>query len=1106
MKKYRFGLDVGTNSLGWSVLELNNKDAPCRIESAGVRIFSDGRNLKDKTTLKASRRVARSARRRRDRFLQRQKSLINRLKKAELFPMEEGAMKKLQGLNPLKLRAEALEKELHPHHIGRALFHLNQRRGFKSNRKDRSEETTSGKVSKSIRLLLEGMNLISSQLSKEEYKKLSGEGKKKARQKEAQDRRDALTKLFDNKKRTYGAFLWKRQQKRKGTRARPGVGEDGKLYDIYPQRELYEDEFKKIWETQKAYHSNLMTDEAQKEIFDAIFRQRPLKAQEVGKCSYLSKENRAYKAMPSFQRYRIYQEVNNLEWGTWKGKKRLIDYPKARDRIVKLLEIVESKNGLLVWSKMKKALKEIKVIDEDVNDVNFNFETPKRKGFEGNLTTKVMQHEDCVGQQWNEWSLEKQDEFIGIILDDKKDDNTVKEKLKKKFKLPDFSANKCIEVSLPSGTANVSLKAARLIMDKMKNQMLIQTRAVFEVEKENSDFKSHLTRDGELLDRLPYYGEAFQDGRHIIPGSMKEEDRHDDLKYFGGVTNPTVHIALNQIRHVVNELILRYGHPHSIAIELGRDLPAGEEQRREIEKEQKKNQDENKKIDEELKKEGHSVNRENRLKYKLWKELDKNPCGRQCPFSGKPISICDLFNGNIEIEHLLPFSKSLDDSRANKILCTRKANKDKGNRTPFEAFGDSPNDYSWNEIFKRVKNLPQAKQWRFQEDAWEMWYRESDFLGRHLNDTRYIGRLTKEYLEYICPFNKIDVLTGRLTALLRKYWGLNSVLSDKNDTVKKKNRDDHRHHAVDAIVIGMTDRSILQKVSTAAAKAENLSVEYLFEKDKKSGRSTIDPWKNFRDDAVGVVQKIIVSHKPNLKKVTKESTDGKLHRETAYGIISGPDKQGLYETVVRWPVEKFVEKDKPHKKRIEAIRDEYLKREFLKAFDTGGREAFLALAKKKNIRSIRFTKNRTVFLVKLKEKDKFKAYESDSNWAVEIYEHSGKWKGIVIPRYKANEKAFKEGKRCKPHPSARMVMRLKIDDCIEILNDNVKCLMRVQKINQDGRMYLIPITEANVDFRVRKKELKYLNKTANALRKLRPKKIHVSPSGRINYEKRSKIN
>lgn len=144
-QSYRLGLDVGTNSLGWAVVGLSD-DAPSSVIANGVRIFSEGRDAQSKSTLKATRTEKRSARRRRDRFLQRQTFLISEMVKLGLFPSEITEQKKLDLLDPFEIRFKALSKQVPLHHLGRAVFHINQRRGFQSNRKDRSEETTSGVV------------------------------------------------------------------------------------------------------------------------------------------------------------------------------------------------------------------------------------------------------------------------------------------------------------------------------------------------------------------------------------------------------------------------------------------------------------------------------------------------------------------------------------------------------------------------------------------------------------------------------------------------------------------------------------------------------------------------------------------------------------------------------------------------------------------------------------------------------------------------------------------------------------------------------------------------------------------------------------------------
>ncbi len=133
----------------------------------------------------------------------------------------------------------------------------------------------------------------------------------------------------------------------------------------------------------------------------------------------MHEHDRTFRAMPSFQRYRMYQEVNNLEWTTSAGKHCLTHYPQARDAIIDLLENVTTKNGQVVWGKMRTILKNMNIAK---GVFSFNFETPKRKGFDANLTSNIMQHEDYVGPDWHNWDLEKQDCFIDLILDDELDD------------------------------------------------------------------------------------------------------------------------------------------------------------------------------------------------------------------------------------------------------------------------------------------------------------------------------------------------------------------------------------------------------------------------------------------------------------------------------------------------------------------------------------------------------------------------------------------------------------------------------------------------------------------------------------------------------------
>lgn len=1217
MKKtsYRLGLDVGTNSLGWCVIGLNQQGEPERIVNAGARIFSDGRDSKTRETLKATRRLARSARRRRDRFKQRQNFLLLELEKQGLFPTklkkevfsyslkklnqhlkglgglpsDKSAAQDLQKLDPLELRARAVREKLTPFELGRALFHLNQRRGFQSNRKDASD--ADGKVAQSFDKLLYKMKLVTSPLAvKKEYKKgiskqeakLIREKNKQSKLEQTKNRNQCLEKFAADTQMTYGVFLYNQQKQKADTRVRPSA--DDKLYTFYPMRLMYKDEFKKIMLHQQKHHPEILTPEVQKKLQRILFHQRPLKPAKRGRCAYLSNEDRSFRGMPSFQRYRILQEVNSLEWRVRGKKHKLTDYPKARDAVVQKLEQGTAKE--IKWASLRREIsKHIEGLSE--REFKLNFETNGRTGFDTSECSRVLAQEDYIGPEWHSWSLDKQDQLVALLLDEnlpdfnmqneaptneagntqksqsslsaEDEDEKIKQKLMQDFKLDVNRAEQILSSHLPDDTAGLSLKAARALYTCMRDARCLQTEAVDQMAEKYKHFKNPArfkkdTENYQPEDQLEYYGKVFQDGRHIIPGSLDDHDRHDDLKYYGGVTNPTVHISLNQIRHVVNELIRRYGHPASIAIELGRDLPAGKQKLSEIKKEQNSNKKDNEFIDKELKKLGQLTNRSNRLRYKLWQELSPDdPNGRLCPFTGEKIGLSDLFSAKVEVEHLLPFSQTLDDSRMNKIVCLRRANRDKGNRSPFEAFGSNPKGYNWDAILQRIQTFPRRKQEKFDEDAMEKWLEDNkDFSARHLNDTRYIGRVAREYLEQICCIDKIDVVTGKLTSLLRKHWGLNNILRDreafKKDPVAAKaganvipfpvmkNRDDHRHHAVDALVVGMTTRSILQRVATANAKAQQelKDLEKLFIKND-DGKSPIDPWPHFRMDAREIMQNIVVSHKIKRKsikadlmqnsKYTKkqekqrhpdathlDATDGALHNDTAYGLTQDKDK-----VVVRKPVESFA-----NKKHIEGIRDSWLREQFLKAFKKGGLEEFLNLAKQKGIKSLRKIENLKVIPIKDKDGSVYKSFKGDSNWGIEIYQYPkghkqhSKWEGVVISRFEANQKDFQRGQNLKTkHPKsgeikhyapAKPIMCLQINDCVEIDSPSGskkdRQIFRLQKVSQRGNMDFAPLHEANVDSRMRDKDddFKYLSKTTSSLQKLKAQKVHISPTGLVQAE------
>ncbi len=1119
--KYRLGLDLGTNSIGWGILEEDDNGKVCQIIDSGVRIFNDGRVDKTKSTLAAERRDSRGARRLRDRFLQRQKFLIEQLTQAGLFPQQEESRLKLQKENPLRLRALALSEKLEPYQLGRALFHINQRRGFKSNRKDKSEETTSGKVSRSIQRLLCEMQLIDGDNDSDNAQK------------------SGLDKLASNPQRSYGQFLWERQTAGKPTRARPGYGDKGDLYDVYPNRDLYLDEFHKIWDKQASFYPTLLTNALKQKFKGIIFKQLPLRPQTVGRCTYMPKENRSYRAMPCFQRYRLYQEVNNLEWRDTHGENyKLRDYPDARNAIINLLENPSNKknptpnNAEVSFTAIKKIIKEQKITE---GNFEFNFEGEKRKGFDSNITSHIMQHDKYIGQQWHDWSLEQQDDFIATILSDASDEDVVKE-LQERFNLSEEKAKSCIVAPLADGTSSISQKAALYLLEKLRDgisdaegEIILPTqdKAAACVAAEVPEFIDPMRRpknsegDFNPLPQLPYYGEAFRDGRHIIPGTGDEKDKDNDLKYYGGITNPTVHIALNQMQKVVNELICRYKHPHSIAIELGRDLPEGKEYRSQFDKVQAENQTKNHALNGRLEELGITPNKDNRLRLQLWQEQQE-----VCIYTGEHIGVAELFSNDYEVDHIIPFSFSLDDSTANKVVCTLAANRKKGNQTPWGAFGEQDD---WSGIYDRAKDIKCTKKtynrkkkkweenkfnnklWRFEKDALKKWQEDygDDFLARHLNDNRYISKVAKEYLECICHIDRIDVVTGHLTALLRRHWGLDSLLPAQleGETGYQKNRNDHRHHAIDAMVIATTNKSTLQKIATAANRAQDIEAHTLFVKDA-NGKSAIDPWSEFRQDVDTAVDNIIVSHKPRRKK------QGQLHKESAYGIIdkelraTHDDTPIKTKVVIRKSINSF-----ETEKHVQEIRNPHLREEFLNAFTTAtaigkkGNDAVQALAKEKGIRHLRVEVTKTIQPIRDKNNAIYKGVELQNNWATEIYEtkhpinNTIKWKEVVIPMFEAAKQTFQAGVSHRPHPTAKLIMRLCINDMLEIEINGSKRLMRVHKMSE-GDIFICEPQIANVANRAKDlvKSKRCLRCSASTLQTLNAKKVHVSPTGRVRYD------
>lgn len=1022
--KYRLSLDLGTNSCGWCLLELDDDGNAIHITATGVRIFSDGRNPKDGSSLAVMRRGPRQMRRRRDRYLGRRDRLMTALIKHCLMPQEESARKALENIDPYLLRAKGLDEPLSLFEFGRAIFHLNQRRGFKSNRKvDKSADNESGKIKSAITRMWEDMQ--------------------------------------EKGARTAGEYFYRLHAEHKPVRARLH-GEGAKAsYDFYPDRGLTAQEFDLLWKKQSEFHPDALTDAAKDEILDILLYQRPLKPVRPGKCTFVPHEERAPQALPLAQSFRILQELNGLKLREIGQPEKPLT-PEQRD----LLAAELRQKAKFSFEQMRKKLKL-------PGSVTFSLESEKRKELKGDETAGKLSNAKLFGKAWFALPPATQNEIVERLLDDA-DEAGLIAWLCETHGLTPEAAEAAANVTLPDGHSSLGRTALGKIVPELEKEVVVYSEAARRAGYHHSDF-----RDGEIFDELPYYGIPLE--RHVAFGSGEPTD--SDERRYGKIANPTVHVGLNQIRKLVNAIIARHGHPEEVILEVSRDLKNSLKKRQEIEKEQKENQQRNEYYRQEMAKMGVADTGENRMRMRLWEELNrKDALDRRCPYSGEQISLGRLFTQEVEIEHILPFSQTLDNSAANRTVSMRWANRIKGNRAPFEAFSSNPHPkIIWRDILDRTKSMPKNKQWRFQPDAMDRFRKESGFLDRQLTDTQYLSRISKEYLSKICDPNKVWVTPGRLTAMLRGRWGLNSILSDHN----RKNRTDHRHHAIDAIVIGVTDRGLLQKISRAAGRAEEQDMEKLLD-------GMPDPWTGFRDEVKAKVQAILVSHKPD------HGRQGALHNDTAYGIASGPNAKGVSEVVTRVPITSFKKMQE-----LDLIRDDSWRERIRTAVEglpeKEMKQALQNLSDATGIRRIRILQSLSVIPIKDKNGRVYKGYKGDGNSCYEIFlTPKGKWDGEVISTFDANQKGFTP---CwhKEYPAAPLVMRLFKDDLVEMEHDGKRRVMRVVKFSQ-GAIYFAEHFEGG-PLKARdaasndEDPFKYLQKSPSSLQKLGAKKASVNILG-----------
>lgn len=1045
----RLGLNIGTNSIGWCLYDGDS------IRGIGVRSFSDGRDAKTGEPLAVDRRAARAKRRRRDRYLGRRSALLRALVDTGLMPADKVEARQVAALDPYLLRAKGVSEPLMPHELGRVLFHLNQRRGFKSNRKADRDPNISGKIA-------DGAKALDAALSG----------------------------------RTYGQFLAASERKR--VRMRP----EGDGYDFYPERAHLEDEFDKIWATQATAHPALLIDAVRERLRRIVFFQRDLRQPKVGGCAFFHQEQRLQKSAPQFQELRLYRAVNELRVERAGEAARALTLDE-RNALIRLLKSRPRASFSMLSRTIKLKRNEC-----------FSMNRQNRDGLAGDEVFAAFSSVKAFGSRWEHFDEGTRHAIIEMV-ENEPDPKVLCKWLMTTHGTTQEQANAIGTIRLPEGHGRLGETASQAILAVLKAEVIDYDQAAAKaLAKHHSNF-----RTGETLDRLPYYGELLS--RELPPGTLNPNDP-DEVRW-GKTTNPTLHIGLNQLRKLVNALIAKYGRPDTIVIELARELKLNDKQKAKRRKALIADSRTAQSLGSMLRELGQPDNNQNRTLLRNWEALNPaNPYDRRCPFCGGVLALQMLFNGEAEIRHLIPFSRSLDDSDANKVIAHRACNRDKGNKTPWEAWGETP---KWAIIADQAAHLDKSKQWRFGPDAAYRLEQAERYIDRQLTDTHYLARMTRSYLEALYPDGeRVFVIPGRMTALLRRIWGLNDLLPDQN-CVENRHREisgnplDYRHHAIDAAVVGMTNRGLMQRMTRSARIAEDRNLDQQFVDFET-------PWPTFCDDLHNALQAITISHKPDHghtgpPRKDRDTTSGRLHNDTAYGFTGTENDHGIPIVVRR----KMLLGLKPED--IGAVVDRALHTALhrataglrgadfesaLRRFSTEGVQAKDPHGKPlfKGIRRVRIREPLNIIPIRDASGRAYKGYKSGTNarfdiwampdgkWVTKWTDRSGKEQSSVVSMFELHDRT--EVVR-KPHPAAKRVLSLRQNDMLAIeRNGDAREIVRIVKFSRRGQVFLAhhneagPLKSRHVD---PADPFKYIIKSASSLEQDKARQIRIDPIGKI---------
>lgn len=925
------GFDIGVASIGWAYVE-GGEPKDC-----GVRIFTKAENPKDGSSLALPRREARGSRRR----LARRKARLNELKRLitaefglnlEDFLAPAGELPKAYHTSkdsPYQLRFEALNRKLEPLEFARVILHIAKHRGYgnkhakessdEKNKKKKSEQDgIKGGIAKN-KGYKENYETIGAYLYNEFY------GKPRSPE-QIQAKIEALK--ADYKKKKIKPEKWdKNKLEKQSPNQQNNVRNKLKNYERCLKQDWLKEELEIIFAKQrefgfafkgekyKIYDENRTIKEADFEsaVMEVAFLQRPLKsfADKVGKCTFFADEFRAPKDSLSAMEFRALGHIIgiliNIDNRISDGKEQNTTEKiyTTKENIYKILQIVLDK-GKIKYKKLREIIGLPESIRFYVNaKLDYTKSVKEAEDSDFLKFDNLTKFKSALGGRFERFTRTELD-TIAVCITLIKDRIVLFDTLKSGNPPKDIPLNESQKIALNSASKKLDEAKCKELSKLSFNHFIAQSFKALEailpfMRGENGECKR--------------YDEAWREAglQEVAKQTQKGDKLPPLIEYEPNLANPVVARALSEYRKVLNALLEKHGKVHKIHLEFTREAGVSSKERGELIAEQNKRFKANEEARKRCADFGLEINGKNILKLKLWQEQKGI-----CVYSGKNICRKHLLDSNaLQIDHIYPYSRSDgDDSYMNKVLVFTSENQNKLNKTPYEAFGSDST--KWNMILGLIQKLPKPKKNRITNKNFAD--KEGGFIARNIVDTSYIATLTASYTDAFIEFlplaesedttlgrgekgskKHISVVSGSLTATMRHYWGLNTLLDNKNSEVK--DRSNHLHHALDAIIIAYANDSIIKAFSDFKKTQEQNKARLIAKKissaEYKTSRRFFAP-ANFENNEAfrqSIKSKIFGELGENgelsggifVSKPPRKRARGALHKE-GFGYVDKKDK------------------------------------------------------------------------------------------------------------------------------------------------------------------------------------------------------------------------